>query len=158
MNRKYINTTPQEVMEDITSGQAIPAIDILKRTIIELLTFISIKEREMRLNLLINNGNPQEKYKNEFATSLIFLFNEVKGMTREKGIYNQWSAVTPSQPIPKGSDYYMLEQLEYNRRRFSIEELINFKNYLIYILHKLNLTNLLIEANIDIERSIREEW
>lgn len=78
-------------------------------------------------------------------------------MAKAKGLHSRWASPSPG-TIPKGSDYELMEKLEYNRRDFSVNELLDLKNYLLFILHKLKLTNLLIEMNVDIEKELVEEY
>lgn len=155
--RKYSSTTPDNVINDIASGDAIPAIDMLKRSIVESLIIINNKESELLRARAMNNGLTPTGKKIDFACSLIFSFNLIKGMVKSKGIYNQWSPNNPAERIPFNSDFSKMEQLELGKD-FSVNELIHLKNYIIYILHKLKLTNLLIEMEIDLDKALKEEF
>lgn len=158
--RKFVNTTPEHILQDVSSGEAIPAIDVLKRSIVESLLVISVKESELMRSKILNNGNASPTRKVDFGCSLVYAFNLIKGMVRAKGIYDRWDKLTPTNvktDPPKSSDYGLMEELE-NGTDLTVAQLIGLKNYLLYCLHKLKLTNLLIEMEMDLDKAIAEDF
>jgi hypothetical protein len=156
MNKHY-NPISKDILDDLNSGETYPATEILKRSIIDAMIRVGRKEADLTRNTKINNGYINPMYKIDFSISIIYLWNLIKGMARQKGIYSRYSENVKGSS-PKGSDYDLITILEYDKRELSINELRDLKNYCEDILHKLKITNLLIETNLDIEKELKEEY
>jgi len=156
MNKLY-NNVSKEIMDDLTIGEAHPEL-ILKKNIIDALKNICVSEENYSRSKRLNGGSANPRYKYELEGSLIYLWNMVKEMAKAKGIISRNSTKNEGTTIPKGSDYELMVKLEYHKRELTIDELLNLKNYLEFILHKINLTNLLIGASLDLEREMKEEY
>lgn len=155
--RNFKNITNKNSLDDMSTGEAIPAIDVLKRSIINGLVDVCSKERElMRYKMINRTYNRIDEV--EFSRSIISLFNLIKGMARSKNIYYTWKKVDKKGDIPLDSDFKRMELLEYNKRSFTVSELVSLKNYLIYILHVLRITDLLIKLDVDVNEEMMESY
>jgi hypothetical protein len=74
-------------------------------------------------------------------------------MAKAKSIYNRNSSKEM-----KGSDYELMIKLEYGKKELNINELLDLKNYLEFILHKIKITDLLIGLNLDFEKQMKDEY
>lgn len=136
----------EQVNDLVMKQQAIPEIrfklDIFdhRRNIIE-------SERTLQRQRLLNNNNVSENQLSDFKVSLICLFNDLKYMIIEKGL-NQGNFK---------HKYDLTEQLELLQLKMNLTQLLIVKNYLLECLHRLNLTNLLIDNSMNDEESILKQ-
>lgn len=87
--------------------------------------------------------------KNRFLNKIIKLFGMIKEMIKKSKKLNE----------NQQSIYQMIYQVEcFNNQTPSVEELILFKNFLIFFLDELNLTNLLLPADMGFISKMEDEY
>jgi hypothetical protein len=102
--------------------------------------------KELERNKRMNNGIINIADKAMFESELAGLFLDIKDMIKCKKSYksmNQYERI----------NYERLVKLVTGKTSFGLPELIQMMNYLLQMLHNLNLTNLLIN-----ERDPFEDW
>lgn len=101
-----------------------------------------VLERNRRLN----NGQISQFDKSMFESELCGLFLDIKTMIKCR---RKWESMAEFEK----SQYNKLVRLVNGESKFKLSELVSMMNYLLNMLHDLNLTNLLIS-----EKDPFEDW
>jgi len=102
--------------------------------------------KELEKNKRMNCGRIDVADKAIFESELAGLFLDLKDMIKSKKSYK-------SMTVYERTNYERLVGLVTGKTNFGLPELIQMMNYLLMMLHSLNLTNLLIT-----ERDPFEDW
>lgn len=110
------------------------------------LSLLDVEER-LRLSYYKRGNNYKTGDLIEFKVKLVKLFSLIRRMMKEKGIEQAHISIY--------NDFLKLEAL---KEEFNLDELMLFKNFLFYYLHKLNLTNLLLKGQGGFEDQFGKEY
>jgi hypothetical protein len=135
LNRKELN-------DAVDDKKALPDL-VLKRIIFQSQEELYDSETKLMYNQMRNNGMVNDNDTYRFRVSILKLFRLVSQMALENGC-----TCLPGGPdkMYNKDDWNLIqEDLAYSKP-FSVKMLVRFSAYLTFVLHALNLTNLLIST------------
>lgn len=131
----------------VNDGKALPDMN-LKNHIYNAKLDVVIAERRLNKYSLMNRGVPNPNHLIEFRICLISLFHYVSEMAFANKILNYHGVPTLRYRGSFISDFDMFSHV-INGESFDVRTLIHLFQYLDFVLHELNLTDLRIDNSVD---------
>lgn len=142
---KFLNTTDSEQLyDDVEEKKAIPEL-ILKADILKAEEAVLLLERRL-MNVYRRYRTYSAADKADLEGAMVLLFSYVKDMIEEKGILKDERDLW--------DDMLSLER----GASFKLSRLLSLKNYLLKNLHRLGITNLLLNRGKSFEQQLNDEY